>query len=39
MTQEEAGELARKEHLTKGHWGRDLVKLQLMDRIYSLRLN
>ncbi|KIJ08793.1 hypothetical protein PAXINDRAFT_57402, partial [Paxillus involutus ATCC 200175] len=32
-------ELTRIEHASKGHWGRDLIKLQLMDHIYSPRLN
>ncbi|KAG2056674.1 hypothetical protein BDR06DRAFT_836731, partial [Suillus hirtellus] len=35
ITQEEAVELVRSEHANNGHWGRDMVKLQLMDRIYS----
>ncbi|KAG2100645.1 uncharacterized protein F5147DRAFT_555356, partial [Suillus discolor] len=39
VTQEEAVELARAEHANRGHWGRDLVKLQLMDHIYSPRLD
>ncbi|KAG2742839.1 hypothetical protein P692DRAFT_20696003, partial [Suillus brevipes Sb2] len=39
ITQEEAIEMARNEHSNHGHWGRDMVKLQLMDHIYSPRLD
>lgn len=39
VSQEEAVELARREHTEHGHWGRDMVKLQLMDQICSPRLN
>ncbi|KAH7918437.1 hypothetical protein BV22DRAFT_984950, partial [Leucogyrophana mollusca] len=39
VTQAEAVELARAEHANRGHWGRDMIKLQLMDRIYSPRLD
>jgi hypothetical protein len=35
MTKEEAVELDKKEHKDGGHWGCNVVKLQLMDRIYS----
>lgn len=35
----EAIELAWIEHASKGHWGRDLIKLQLMDCVYSPRLD
>ena len=39
VPQQEAIELAKHEHTSNGHWGRDLTKLQLMDRIYSPRLD
>ena len=39
VLQTEAIEMAKHEHNSNGHWGRDLTKLQLMDRIYSLRLD
>lgn len=39
MPQGEAIELARKEHVEHGHWGRDMIKLQLIDRICSPRLD
>ncbi|KIK22649.1 hypothetical protein PISMIDRAFT_102087 [Pisolithus microcarpus 441] len=35
VTQEEAIALAEEEHKTNRHWGRDLVKLKLMDTICS----
>ncbi|KZP33814.1 hypothetical protein FIBSPDRAFT_716088, partial [Athelia psychrophila] len=35
VTREEAVALARIEHGERGHWGRDLVKIQLLDRIWS----
>ncbi|KAG2738033.1 hypothetical protein P692DRAFT_201731996, partial [Suillus brevipes Sb2] len=39
VSQKEATELARQIHADNGHWGRDLTKLQLMDRIVSPRLD
>ncbi|KZP25679.1 hypothetical protein FIBSPDRAFT_661845, partial [Athelia psychrophila] len=39
ISQKEAVELARAEHLDKGHWHRDLIKKQLMDRVCSPRLD
>jgi transposase InsO family protein len=39
ISQTEAIELAKHEHHNNGHWGRDLTKLQLMDRIHSPRLD
>jgi transposase InsO family protein len=39
VTREEATELARKEHNEGGHWGRDVIKIQLLDRICSPRLD
>ncbi|KZP11184.1 hypothetical protein FIBSPDRAFT_705961, partial [Athelia psychrophila] len=35
VTREEAVDLAKLEHGKHGHWGRDLVKIQLLDRIWS----
>lgn len=35
VSQKEAVELARVEHATNGHWGCDLIKIQLMDHIRS----
>lgn len=31
--------MAAQEHSKHGHWGRDLTKLKLMDRFYSLKLD
>ncbi|KIK25793.1 hypothetical protein PISMIDRAFT_96162 [Pisolithus microcarpus 441] len=31
--------MAREEHTRNGHWGRDLTKLKLMDKVYSPRLD
>jgi len=39
MTQEEAKELARQEHEKNSHFGQDLVKIVLLDRICSPRLD
>ncbi|KIK35566.1 hypothetical protein CY34DRAFT_28844, partial [Suillus luteus UH-Slu-Lm8-n1] len=39
ITQSEALRLAHLDHADHGHWGRDMVKLQLMDRIFSPRLD
>ncbi|KZP06515.1 hypothetical protein FIBSPDRAFT_764317 [Athelia psychrophila] len=39
VSQAEAIVLAREEHATKGHWRRDLIKNQLVDRICSPRLD
>lgn len=39
VSQLEAKEMARQVHTDNGHWGRDLTKLQLMDRIVSPRLD
>ena len=39
VTRKEAVELARKEHQEKGHWGRDIVKINLLDRIWSPKLD
>jgi transposase InsO family protein len=35
VTREEATQLAREEHKSKGHWQRDSVKKSLLDRIWS----
>ena len=35
ISQEEATELARKEHLENGHWQRDAIKKSLLDRVWS----
>jgi hypothetical protein len=35
VTREEATQLAKTEHETKGHWQRDSVKKSLLDRIWS----
>lgn len=39
MTRAEAKLEAARVHATGGHWGRDIVKLALMDRIWSPRLD
>lgn len=39
VTQEEAKELARCEHKENGHFGRDLIKIALLDRICSPHLD
>ncbi|KAG2744358.1 hypothetical protein P692DRAFT_201668412, partial [Suillus brevipes Sb2] len=39
VTREEAQDLAYQEHKENGHWGRDLVKLRLMDKIFCPRLD
>ncbi|KAG2743022.1 hypothetical protein P692DRAFT_20680019, partial [Suillus brevipes Sb2] len=39
VTQTEALNLACLEHADHGHWGWDMVKLQLMDHIFSPRLD
>ncbi|KIJ10053.1 hypothetical protein PAXINDRAFT_86602, partial [Paxillus involutus ATCC 200175] len=39
VSQKEAIELAKDEHSNNGHWGRDLVKIKLMDRIWSPKLD
>jgi hypothetical protein len=39
ITQEEATEMARKEHEQGGHWHRDGIKMALADRIHSPRLD
>ena len=39
VTQQEAVELARIEHEKGGHFGRDLIKISLLDRICSPRLD
>ena len=39
VTQEEARELARIEHAKNGHFGRDLIKIALLDRICSPKLD
>ncbi|KAH7919160.1 hypothetical protein BV22DRAFT_1023468, partial [Leucogyrophana mollusca] len=39
IMQAEAVEMARQEHRSRGHWGRDMIKLQLMDHIYSPHLD
>lgn len=35
ISREEAFELAKHEHTTNGHWGRDLIKLKLLDSVWS----
>ncbi|KZP25626.1 hypothetical protein FIBSPDRAFT_664054, partial [Athelia psychrophila] len=35
VTREEAVAMAKVEHGERGHWGRDLVKIQLLDCIWS----
>ena len=39
ITQEEAKELARVEHETNGHFGHDLIKIALLDRVCSPKLD
>lgn len=39
VTQAEAKKLAAEQHSSGGHWGRDAVKLALLDRIHSPRLD
>ena len=39
VTKEEAIELAQKEHVERGHWGRDAIKKALVDRIWSPKLD
>jgi hypothetical protein len=39
VTQDEAKELAAKQHAEGGHWGRDAIKIALTDRIYSPKLD
>ena len=39
ISRNEAFELAKHEHETNGHWGRDLIKLKLLDSIWSLGLD
>ncbi|KAG2739639.1 hypothetical protein P692DRAFT_201668005, partial [Suillus brevipes Sb2] len=39
VTKKEAMVLAKEAHENNGHWGRDLTKLQLMDRIASPSLD
>ena len=39
VSQTEAIEMAKHEHNSNRHWGHDLTKLQLMDRIYSPQLD
>ncbi|KAJ3912377.1 hypothetical protein F5877DRAFT_54136, partial [Lentinula edodes] len=39
VTQKEAIVLAKAQHGEAGHWGRDAVKLALMDRIWSPKLD
>ena len=39
VTQKEAIELARVEHQERGHFGRDLIKISLLDRICSPKLD
>jgi len=39
ILQEEAVEMAKVLHAKNGHWGHDLTKLQLMDHIFSPKLD
>ncbi|KIK78583.1 hypothetical protein PAXRUDRAFT_82648, partial [Paxillus rubicundulus Ve08.2h10] len=39
ISQKEAIELAKDEHSNNGHWGQDLVKIKLMDCIWSPKLD
>ncbi|EMD37978.1 hypothetical protein CERSUDRAFT_48557, partial [Gelatoporia subvermispora B] len=39
VTRTEAIDLAREQHASGGHWGRDAVKIALMDRIWSPHLD
>ncbi|KAG2752850.1 hypothetical protein P692DRAFT_20670250, partial [Suillus brevipes Sb2] len=39
VTKEEAKELAKQTHSDGGHWGRDAIKLTLLDRICSPKLD
>ena len=39
VTQEEAKGLARTEHVKNGHFGRDLIKIALLDHICSPKLD
>ena len=39
VTQEEAAELAKEEHKKGGHWHRDSIKISLLDKIHSPKLD
>lgn len=39
ISQEEATELAKEEHLKNGHWQRDTIKKSLLDRVWSPNLD
>ncbi|KAG1837065.1 hypothetical protein C8R48DRAFT_623009, partial [Suillus tomentosus] len=39
VTQDEAQTMAYQEHTTNSHWGRNLVKLRLLDKIFCPRLD
>ena len=39
VSQKEATELAKEEHMKGGHWQRDAIKKSLLDRIWSPRLD
>ena len=39
MSKEEVVQLAKKEHVEKGHWQRDAIKKALLDRIWCLGLD
>ncbi|KAH7919480.1 hypothetical protein BV22DRAFT_991223, partial [Leucogyrophana mollusca] len=39
VTQTEARQWAARQHAEGGHWGRDAIKIALMDRIYSPKLD
>lgn len=39
VTQEEAKTLAMRQHNEGGHWGRDTIKIILIDQIYSPKLD
>ena len=39
ITQEEATQLAKEEHEKNGHWHRDSIKISLLDKIHSPKLN
>ena len=39
VTQEEATQLAKEEHEKNGHWHQDSIKISLLDKIHSPKLN
>ena len=39
ILQEEAIEMAKREHTKNGHWGRDLIKTKMIDSVWSPKLD